>query len=169
MTALRGLISRDLNICLIVFSTSFVALRFYVRGFMLKALGLDDAFALAALGCLLAQSSLEIREVGNGAGEQIADVSPEDLKKFFSLLPTMQLLYFLATGFVRLSIVAFLPRLSKDRQVKLIAWVLGGLVFSMTTICFFIMLFECKHVPDLWNKEAPGRQCLSSQHEAYMF
>jgi hypothetical protein len=49
MTALRGLISRDLNICLIVFSTSFVALRFYVRGFMLKALGLDDAFALAAL------------------------------------------------------------------------------------------------------------------------
>jgi hypothetical protein len=22
---------------------------------------------------------------------------------------------------------------------------------------------------DLWNKEAPGRQCLSSQHEAYMF
>jgi hypothetical protein len=49
MTALRGLISRDLNICLIVFSTSFVALRFYVRGFMLKALGLDDAFALVAL------------------------------------------------------------------------------------------------------------------------
>ena len=49
MAALRGLISRDLNICLIVFSTGFVALRFYVRGFMLKALGLDDAFALAAL------------------------------------------------------------------------------------------------------------------------
>jgi hypothetical protein len=32
-------------------------------------------------------------------------------------------------------------------QVRLIAWVLGGMVFSMTTICFFIMLFECKHVP----------------------
>jgi hypothetical protein len=49
MTALRGLISRDLNICLVVFSTAFVTLRFYVRGFMLKALGLDDAFSLAAL------------------------------------------------------------------------------------------------------------------------
>jgi hypothetical protein len=33
----------------VVFSTAFVTLRFYVRGFMLKALGLDDAFSLAAL------------------------------------------------------------------------------------------------------------------------
>jgi hypothetical protein len=51
--ASRGDISRNLNICLIVFSSIFVALRFYVRGFMTKALGLDDAFSFIALVRLL--------------------------------------------------------------------------------------------------------------------
>ena len=80
MTSTRGDISRNLNICLIVFSSIFVGLRFYVRGFMTKALGLDDAFSFIALvsllkylsslnvstelriqPILLAQASLEIR------------------------------------------------------------------------------------------------------------
>lgn len=60
MTPIRGLISRDLNICLILFSSISVALRLYVRGFITKALGLDDAFSVAALVVLTAQSSLEI-------------------------------------------------------------------------------------------------------------
>lgn len=136
---------------------------------MTKALGLDDAFAFIALPIILAQSSLEIREVSNGAGQEMANLSSEQLDKFFSLLPTMQLLYFAGTGFIRLSIVAFLPRLSKERNILRISWALGAAVVTMSTVCFFIMLFECKHIPDLWNKTAPGRQCLSSQHEAYMF
>jgi hypothetical protein len=49
MTAIRGLVSRNLNICLIVFSSVFVILRIYVRAFMTKSLGLDDAFSVAAL------------------------------------------------------------------------------------------------------------------------
>ena len=49
MTAIKGLISLILNICLIFFSTIFVALRVYVRGFMTKSLGRDDLFALVAL------------------------------------------------------------------------------------------------------------------------
>ncbi|CZR57694.1 related to integral membrane protein [Phialocephala subalpina] len=169
MVTTRGEVSRSLNICLITFSTIFVILRFYVRCFMTKVLGLDDAFSFLALPVLIAQSSLEIREVSYGAGEQITTVSPENLKKFFSLLPTMQLLYFIGIGLVRLSIIAFLPRLWKERKVTLIAWALGFAVFAMSITCFFIMLFECKHIPDLWDKAAPGRQCLSSQHEAYMF
>jgi len=34
----------------------------------------------------------------------------------------MQLLYFAGTGFIRLSIVAFLPRLSKERNIIRISW-----------------------------------------------
>jgi hypothetical protein len=49
MAAIRGVISRNLNIFLILFSSIFVALRVYVRGFMTKAPGLDDAFSVAAL------------------------------------------------------------------------------------------------------------------------
>jgi hypothetical protein len=41
----KGYVVKDLNICLIVFSTLFALIRCYVRGFMLKSLSWDDAFA----------------------------------------------------------------------------------------------------------------------------
>lgn len=44
----RGYLTRNLNICLIVFSTIIVGLRCYVRQFMLKSFGWDDALAVAA-------------------------------------------------------------------------------------------------------------------------
>jgi hypothetical protein len=44
----RGYITKDLNICLITFSTIFVALRCYVRRFMLNSVGWDDVFAVIA-------------------------------------------------------------------------------------------------------------------------
>ena len=39
---------RKLDICLIVFSTVIVALRYYVRQFMLKSMGWDDVLAISA-------------------------------------------------------------------------------------------------------------------------
>lgn len=44
----RGYITRNLNICLITFSTIFIALRCYVRHFMLDSVGWDDGFAIIA-------------------------------------------------------------------------------------------------------------------------
>jgi hypothetical protein len=55
----RGYITKDLNICLTTFSTIFIALRCYVRRFMLDSMGWDDGFAVIAW-VLTVQSALEI-------------------------------------------------------------------------------------------------------------
>lgn len=62
----RGDMVRSLNICLICLSTLFMSLRFYVRGYMTKTLGIDDAFAFAAYVSF--QEDLSHASVSNVAG-----------------------------------------------------------------------------------------------------
>ncbi|KFZ24150.1 hypothetical protein V502_01362 [Pseudogymnoascus sp. VKM F-4520 (FW-2644)] len=169
MPSRRGDISFRLNVCLIVISTFFISIRLYVRGVMTKTLRWDDLLAAIAFVVLLALSALEIKEVGLGAGQPQHSLDPETLAKFFSILPTMQLLYFAATGLVRLSIVAFLPRLNNNKKFLYLVWGLGFIVASTSIVCFMVELFECKHVPDLWDGAAPNRQCMPKSKEAYMF
>lgn len=50
-TDYKGFVQRDLNACLIAFSTVFIGLRLYVRAFMTKGLGLDDLMSAIAYVC----------------------------------------------------------------------------------------------------------------------
>lgn len=49
----QGYMIRDLNISLIAISTVLVASRLYVRGLMIKNLGMDDLLAVLAYVCML--------------------------------------------------------------------------------------------------------------------
>ncbi|KAF2491926.1 hypothetical protein BU16DRAFT_467053 [Lophium mytilinum] len=164
----RTLLTRNLNYALIAISTVILLVRLNVRLFMIKSPGLDDVFAVAAWATLVTLSSLEIFETFHGSGKQMVLVGQQDLAIFFSILPTMQLLYIASSGLVRLSIVAFLPRLNKEAFFKKIVHALGGLIAAVTTVCFLILLFECQHVPDLWNKRRLGAQCLAPSREAIL-
>ncbi|OCK85064.1 hypothetical protein K432DRAFT_260401, partial [Lepidopterella palustris CBS 459.81] len=165
----RSTIIRSLNYALISISTAVLLVRLHVRFWMTRNPGLDDVFAVLAYAVLLTLSALEIVETYHGSGKQMMLVDPADLAKFFSVLPTMQLLYIASTGLVRLSIVAFLPRLSRDFIFKRLVLILGACISIVTTVCFCVILFECKHVPDLWNKARPGAQCLAPSREAILF
>ncbi|OCL15155.1 hypothetical protein AOQ84DRAFT_279533 [Glonium stellatum] len=164
----RTVITRNLNIALLSISLVILTVRLYVRLWMIRSPGLDDVFAVLAWCTLVALSALEISETTHGAGRQMITVEPQDLARFFSILPTMQLLYFTSAGLVRLSIVAFLPRLNKEASFKKLVWALETATSVVTIVCFCILLFECKPVRDLWNKSAPGAKCLSSAHEAIL-
>ncbi|KAK9424404.1 hypothetical protein SUNI508_13644 [Seiridium unicorne] len=132
----------NFNIAFIVISTTLLCTRLYIRGFMVKVLGLDDYLAVIAYAILTTQSVIEILAVGVGSGTHMDEVPPESLPTFFSYLVTLQILYFWGTGFVRLSIAAFYPRLSQDTNTN--------------------------PPSDLWDITAPGRQCLDKSKEAPM-
>lgn len=51
----HGYTEINLNACLIAFSTLFFGTRIYVRAFMTKTLGWDDAFALIGFVCFFPQ------------------------------------------------------------------------------------------------------------------
>jgi hypothetical protein len=99
----RGSIQVDLNISLIVISTTLLFIRLYVRGFMVKALGLDDLLATVAYVCssyrpflsaladictqvpLICLSVIEILAVGVGSGTHKNQIPTERMPTFFSV------------------------------------------------------------------------------------
>ncbi|KAI8664528.1 hypothetical protein NCS55_00961900 [Fusarium keratoplasticum] len=167
-TESKGPILLDLNIALIVLTTTVMATRLYARGIVTKALGLDDVIAIFAFCLAITLSILEITAVGKGAGAPMSTLSPEQINAFFSQLPINQLIFFLACGFVRLSILAFLPRLSRDRIFMRYIWATGVVIVTITLTAFFFVLTECDPIVDLFHAAKPNKKCISKQKEAYM-
>ncbi|OJD31764.1 uncharacterized protein BKCO1_4400015 [Diplodia corticola] len=148
MTPMNGrqLIMWDLAISLIVISSILMISRLYV--------------------CLLGQASVEIAATYNGSGRDMRLVPQNQIHTYFMLLPTAQLLYFLGTGCVRLSILAFLPRLNKERAFMRWVYIVGVGIAILTVGSFFTLLFECSPVRALWDKMMPGAKCLAQSKEA---
>ncbi|KAK9418293.1 hypothetical protein SUNI508_08254 [Seiridium unicorne] len=166
-TDYQGFAQRDLNICLIVFSTVFVATRLYVRAFMTKGLGLDDAATVVAYLLLVVFSGLEIRTVGLGSGAHMYEIPGAFVPPFFAALTTQHLMYFWCVGLMRLAIVAFLLRLARDRIFKILTYATGGVIIVQTIVCFLFRLLECHKLSDLWLPPGSG-DCISKDSEAIM-
>ncbi|KAF4633761.1 hypothetical protein G7Y89_g4357 [Cudoniella acicularis] len=119
--------------------------------------------------CVVTQSSLDIRSVSYGSGAHIIYVPAELIPLWFSALVNNTLLYLVGTGFVRLSIVAFLPRLAKDLSSPVFlkaVYGVGFVVIIQTVVCFFYRLTECHPIKDVWlPPSTPGLDCVSSQQE----
>ncbi|KAF5008879.1 hypothetical protein FDECE_4903 [Fusarium decemcellulare] len=158
----------DLNVALIVITTIVMIVRLYVRGIMTKALGVDDVLAMLAYGLAITLSSLELRLVANGAGAPMSTLTGEQLNAFFSQLPINQLIFFMSCGMVRLSILAFLPRLSRDRIFMRCVWGIGAAIVTITLTSFFFVLTECRPIADLFNAAKPNKDCIDKQKEAYV-
>ncbi|KAH7124761.1 hypothetical protein EDB81DRAFT_912023 [Dactylonectria macrodidyma] len=169
---------RSLNIALMAITSIILVGRIEARAFMTKALGIDDLLAVFAYLLCMSLSVMEIVLVNYGSGSPTDDLSDEQVVKFFSTLPINQLLFFLACGMVRLSILAFLPRLSKDRFFMYYVWATGAVIVIITFASFFFFLTECKpigyvrrltcHLVDLFDAGKPDRKCISKDVEAHM-
>ncbi|KAH8199407.1 hypothetical protein TruAng_006402 [Truncatella angustata] len=166
-TEYQGFAQRDLNICLIVFSTIFVCARLYVRAFMTKGLGLDDVMTVVAYLLLAVFSGLEIRTVGLGSGAHMDQIPGAFVVPFFAALTTQHLMYFWCVGLMRLAIVAFLLRLAKDRLFQILTYATGGVILVQTIVCFLYRLLECHKLSDLWLPPGSG-DCISKNSEAVM-
>ncbi|KAF2089908.1 hypothetical protein K490DRAFT_62785 [Saccharata proteae CBS 121410] len=164
----RSYIVWDLNLALIIVSTIFVASRLFVRFYMVKNAGWDDGLALFAWTLLVSQSSSEMANTYHGSGKEMSTLSPGTIHTFFILLGTEQVLYFLGTGIVRLSIVAFLPRMSKDARYVRVVRVLGILIALYTFICTCVLVFECDPLVAFWDKDVKNPHCISGQQQAIL-
>jgi len=158
----------ELNLALIIVSTILIFLRLFVRGFLVKALGWDDLIATVAWVLCVTLSALEMDTTHYGTGAQIQDVPRETLLQFSMRLTIMELVYFIASGAVRLAILAFLPRLSKNRVYRWLIYGLSAIVVIVSLTGVFFMLTECSQIPDVFNYAASWRQCRDKRDERLM-
>ncbi|CCT68626.1 uncharacterized protein FFB20_14081 [Fusarium fujikuroi] len=151
----------DLNVALMVITNILMILRLYVRGIMARNLGWDDGLAVVAWGLVVAFSCIEIVLLTKGVGYQIQDVPRETLLQLLSLFPVDKLVFILAGGFARLSILAYLPRISRERSFM--TCVYGVFVATIITAVtsFLFVLLSCSPVSDVFNAANPDRQCVS--------
>ncbi|CAH0056299.1 unnamed protein product [Clonostachys solani] len=148
-----GILLLKINTAFIAVSTVIVATRLIIRAFVIRNLGIDDLVSTIGL-------SLTALAVFNGSGTRMEEVPPDKRIKFFNMLPIERLLYFWAIGFVRLSVVAFYPRLKcNDRWFAWSIYIIVFVIAASTIIPFFFFLVDCKHIPDLWDYAAPHREC----------
>ncbi|RSL42772.1 hypothetical protein CEP54_015361 [Fusarium duplospermum] len=158
----------DLNIALIVLTTVIVALRLYSRGVLVRALGLDDLLACFAYVLAVALSGLEIRSAFTGAGTDMMLLTTEQRVKLFSLRPVALLIFFAGTCFMRLSILAFLPRLNKSRVYIRCIWVTGFVIVAISIIASVWLLTQCSPVQDVFDAGKPERKCRPMSQEGDM-
>ncbi|ROW06574.1 hypothetical protein VMCG_04266 [Cytospora schulzeri] len=139
----RGWVLTDVNAIAIALSTSFIGVRVYVRARMTKNMGLDDAIAVVSFALVVVQLALDMYLVSLGSGTHDQYV-PEHLfvafLKFFSIA---ELLYFWAVALVRLSILAFIPRIYNTANVMKLVYATTGIVIIQTLVCFLYKLTEC--------------------------
>ncbi|KAK1983486.1 hypothetical protein LZ30DRAFT_748571 [Colletotrichum cereale] len=158
----------DLNLALIIVSTILIFLRLFVRKFVVKALGWDDLIATGAWALCVTLSALEMDTTNYGTGAQITDVPRETLLLFLRNLSILELIYIVASGAVRLAILAFLPRLSKNKVYAWFIYGLGTIVVIVSLTGFLFILTECSQIPDVFNYGASWRQCKDKSEERSM-
>ncbi|KAK7525029.1 uncharacterized protein IWZ02DRAFT_516860 [Phyllosticta citriasiana] len=96
-------------------------------------------------------------------------ISLATLSCFMMVIPSGLLMYFIASGLIRLSIAAFLPRLNRERRFLILVYVLA-LAIALTTVgslCAY--LFQCHPIRALWLNKHAGINCISKPHERAIF
>ncbi|KAF5968923.1 integral membrane protein [Fusarium bulbicola] len=161
-----------LNVCLVVLSSLIMMARLYARCFMTRAFGVDDFLALLGLALTVAISAIEIVQVQNGSGSTMSTLTSAQLKAFFTIkpkvLPVEQMLFFPALCFIRLSILAFIPRLRRDRAFMRWLWGIGATIVLTTLAALLFFLLECRPIADLFDRMKPDRHCVNQKAEAHL-
>ncbi|KAI1140510.1 hypothetical protein F5Y05DRAFT_320236 [Hypoxylon sp. FL0543] len=179
----RGGTEIGLNAGLIGFSTLLYGLRLFVRISMTKSPGWDDAIAGIAYILLMLLSAADIHGgysthdwsvsksydvdsitgVSFGSGAHQAFIPEDVLTKFTRTLMVQTLLYFWVVAMVRFAILAFLPRLARDRYISRTSWVVAVVIIAQTITAFVYRLTECTPlVDDFLPIDEQGTHCVGT-------
>ncbi|KAI1467970.1 uncharacterized protein F4812DRAFT_459252 [Daldinia caldariorum] len=143
----------SINGWLIALSAIVYGLRIFVRIRITKSPGLDDVLAGVACFLLMMQSGMDI-QIQTGTAPEAIQV------RFFRLLTIETLVYFWTIATVRVAILAFLPRIVRDRFVSNVSWAVAAVILAQTIACFIYRLLECQPIADIFKSPAlPGLHC----------
>ncbi|CCX14380.1 Similar to integral membrane protein [Aspergillus kawachii IFO 4308]; acc. no. GAA89824 [Pyronema omphalodes CBS 100304] len=160
-----------LELSILALSILTVAGRIYARIRILRAIGVDDWFIIAATGGFILQTTLHLVMTRFGAGRHMTDIPASTYPPRFILAGVVRLLYIPTSALVRISVLLFMRRLSPHRIIQYAAFILITLT-SVTAVSLLVLLvFQCSP-PSIFFIPVPLRpphECLiQEQHLSFV-
>ncbi|TWU79071.1 hypothetical protein ED733_008639 [Metarhizium rileyi] len=150
------------NIVFMTLTTAVVGLRIYCRGWIVRALGIDDKLMLATWVLFMAFLTAQLLCITHGTGKHRKVLTVMDNTDALIWYFVGELLYIACTSLLKISVGFFLLRISADlRHIWIIRTpMILTAVFGLTY--FFISVFQCSPVSAFWehSPRAPG-YCIS--------
>ncbi|KAJ5585487.1 uncharacterized protein N7459_005287 [Penicillium hispanicum] len=140
---------------LLLLSCLSVGFRIYCRVYVVHKIGLDDYLILSGLVVTIAMGIMNGFHVSFGTGRHMADLPLEKI-----LIPTLkhwyvyQLVYPLAIGLVKFSILTQYYRIFAVDRFRIGVIAVGIFVFIYTITVIFVNAFECHSKP--WRAWSPS-------------
>ncbi|KAG8676122.1 hypothetical protein FPOAC2_02205 [Fusarium poae] len=146
------------TVSIVTLATIVVLARLYVRVFIIRGTGWDDAFMILTMALNWAGEGAIIASVVYGAGQHIGDVDPAVFQKGMKLNFISQPIFLIAICVVKLSVGFALLRIA---STKFYRWLICGIMIFMsiyTIGCFFTVVLQCTDLRALWDPLVP-MQC----------
>ncbi|PNS17614.1 hypothetical protein CAC42_3009 [Sphaceloma murrayae] len=138
-------------ITMLVVSVTAMALRLYVRLFIIKAVGADDYTMIATLLLYVSFVGCEIGGIRYGTGRLRKDLEREDAQQALMYWWFCEVFYSPATSMLKVSVGLFLLRIAVKRiQIWIIRFFMAGsVVFGL--FWMIITINQCKPVSFWWD------------------
>ncbi|KAL4813554.1 hypothetical protein BDW67DRAFT_177845 [Aspergillus spinulosporus] len=142
-----------------------VFLRCFVRVYLVRAFGWDDAWMLMALALFIALCALCMLAPAAGVGHKVADfTSLDQLQRALKLWWLGQMLYLWASAVAKIAIALALLRLAVRRLHRFILWAVCAVVVVIGLVFWLVLLFNCWPVEYFWQRTDILKQgkCIST-------
>ncbi|KAF2448226.1 hypothetical protein P171DRAFT_470068, partial [Karstenula rhodostoma CBS 690.94] len=145
----------------------FVALRLFTRGWLIRKFGLDDLLIGIALSVGAGETVALQLQVYHGQKQQPGDAEKDEVSKVLMYKYVNMLMYYLANGAVKLSILVLYYRicsLQKGLPWFLrgpVVWTMWVAIMAFTLSTLFVEMFSCLPVSAIFDLENPTRRCIA--------
>ncbi|KAL7765398.1 hypothetical protein ACKLNR_003314 [Fusarium oxysporum f. sp. zingiberi] len=145
------------TVLVITLATIVVLARVYVRLFMIRNIGWDDAFMIFTIALSWAGQGVIFAQLAYGGGKHIGDVDPDVYMTGMKLNFISQPIFLIAICIVKLSVGCALLRIASTKFYK---WLILSIMIFMsiyTIGCFFTVIFQCTDIRVLWDPTVPSK------------
>ncbi|KAK7990463.1 hypothetical protein PG990_014743 [Apiospora arundinis] len=142
-----------------------VLLRLWVRLRLVRQLGWDDFFVVAAMVLLFAEMMIIIPEVHYGAGRHFQYIQPpENVAVGLHLNFATQPMCLVALMLTKVSVGVFLLRLAPTRNYRVLIHAIVAFTVLSSTAGFLTVFFQCRPISFNWDNTTPGGQCIPARN-----
>nr|XP_001388563.2 P-type ATPase [Aspergillus niger CBS 513.88] len=133
-----------------------VSLRCFVRLYILRAFGWDDALVVTALALFIALGVLCMMGPEAGIGHTLADFESLHALQYAMIYWWLgQMLYLWASAVAKVAIALALLRLAVRPLHRFILWAVIGTVICIGLVFWLILLLDCRPIGYFWGQINP--------------